>query len=365
MKNAVALSYEHLSEGGLAKIVLLVPAYNPGPPLIQFLDATIELGYEAIIVVNDGSKAECAEIFEQVKRRPQCVLLNHAVNLGKGRALKTGMNYFLLHFPYSTGVVTADADGQHTPADAVRIGEAIAENPDKLVLGVRQFGEAVPLRSLIGNVVTKYFAALLMGRVVSDTQTGLRGIPRSAVPALLRLDGECYEYEMNMLLNANKRSIEVTERPIQTVYVDNNSSSHFNPLRDSMKVYYVLFRYALSSSMSALVDLGVFALCFSISGSIILSLAIARFLVSPLINFVTNKFLVFHNRENTRGPLLKYCALLIFIATCSYISIKVVVFYFGINVILAKVIVESLLFVISFTVQKTFVFANQPRVKAH
>ncbi|MFA5161741.1 MAG: hypothetical protein WC421_05805 [Elusimicrobiales bacterium] len=156
--------------------------------------------------------------------------------LRKGRALKTGFDYFLANFGGVPGIVTADADGQHRPEDILRIANAMGKNPGCLVLGTRAFSGYVPLRSLLGNIISRFLFGLA-GVKVSDTQTGLRGIPADEIPGLLRLGGERYEFETAMLFSLKCRGVRFVEENIATVYADNNNSSHFNPLKDSMKVY--------------------------------------------------------------------------------------------------------------------------------
>src|SRR5262249_16001168 len=163
----------------------------------------------------------------------------HAVNLGKGQALKTAFNHYLLRCPQdSVGVVTADADGQHLPADVLRVAETLERGPATLVLGSRGFEGAVPARSRVRNVPTRLILRWLIGRSVRDTQTGLRGIPRRFLPELLAMEAGRYEFELDMLIRATEERIPIAEIPIETVY-GGPAQSHFNPLRDSLRIYFV------------------------------------------------------------------------------------------------------------------------------
>lgn len=87
----------------------------------------------------------------------------------------------------------------------------------------------------------------MTGMNVSDTQTGLRVIPMSQLPKLLTVKGERYEFEMNMLLEAKENNIPICEVSIATIYLDENQSSHFDVIRDSIKIYKVFFKYIFSS----------------------------------------------------------------------------------------------------------------------
>jgi glycosyltransferase involved in cell wall biosynthesis len=233
--------------GSAMSVAVLIPAFNPNESLPALIDALASGGFGHIIVVDDGSDPGCGTLFEGLEKRDGCRVLHHAANWGKGRALKSGFDYFYRNFPEVAGIVTADADGQHLPEDVERIARKFLLHPDCLVLGARRFSTNVPFRSLLGNVLTKHLFRLVARRSITDTQSGLRCIPREAIPFLMRLTGEGYEFEMNVLLSAEALGIEIVEEEITTVYIERNRSSHFNPLVDSMKIYLLLFRFALSS----------------------------------------------------------------------------------------------------------------------
>ena len=182
-----------------------------------------------MLLVDDGGQQAFVHIFDECRALGAEVAV-HAVNQGKGRALKTGLNAALNLWPDLSGVVTADADGQHTLRDILRLIEAMREHPNALVLGSREFTGDVPFKSRWGNRITRFVYALASGVHVSDTQTGLRGLPACAIPAMITIDGERYEYEMNVLLKLRDMKLGVFEVPIVTIYIDDNSGSHFNPV---------------------------------------------------------------------------------------------------------------------------------------
>jgi len=234
----------------LARVAVLIPAWDPDRTLIPLVASLLELGFGAIIVVDDGSSS--SEIFSELKPLDRVHMLRHAINLGKGRALKSGINYFLCDFPAFDVLVTADADGQHAAADIARVATAALRNSTKAVLGSRGFVKDVPLRSRIGNGFTCRIFALVTGVRLIDTQTGLRAFPRSMLPSLLVLEGERYEYEMNVLTYICRTGSKPLEVPIETIYFEGNKSSRFNPIRDSMSIYFVLARaFRLPSSSRA------------------------------------------------------------------------------------------------------------------
>jgi glycosyltransferase involved in cell wall biosynthesis len=337
----------------------LIPAYNPDEHLLQLINSLIESGINNLIIVNDGSSIESEFIFEQINKIKQCVVLTHAVNLGKGRALKTGLNYCYLHFPDVIGVVTADADGQHLPEDILKTAKSLKNDQDKLILGARSFDRSTPLKSLIGNVITRMLFSFLVGIRISDTQTGLRGIPRKYIPAFLLLDGERYEFEMNMLIGAKKHAIKLKEEKIDTIYIENNRSSHFNPLIDSMKIYFLLIRFAFSSAFASLTDFVVFAVSYNFISKNILYSIISGRLIASVINFSINRRLVFHNSERILVPAVKYYVLAAIIAVMAYNMIVMMVSHLGMSVLLSKILAETLLFIASFSIQRDFIFHAQ------
>jgi len=135
---------------------------------------------ERAVVVDDGSGPEFAKLFQRVEQLRNVRLLHHAINLGKGAALKTGINFALTNWPTTTGVITADADGQHSPADIVAVARELKRYPQALILGARRFGGPVPLRSWLRNTLTRQIFRVATEKSFTDTQTGLRGWPRSA-----------------------------------------------------------------------------------------------------------------------------------------------------------------------------------------
>ena len=337
----------------LARAAVLIPAWDPDGNLIPLVASLLELGFGAIIIVNDGSTS-ATEIFSKLKRLDRVHILRHAINLGKGRALKNGINYFLGKLPAFDILVTADADGQHTPADIARVAHAALESSGKAVLGSRGFVKDVPLRSRIGNGLTRHIFAFVTGARLADTQTGLRAFPRSMLPALMALEGERYEYEMTVLAHICRTGARPLEVPIETVYIDGNRSSHFDPIRDSMRIYFVLARFFLSSIIAAGIDFLGFTATFALTGNILVAIIVGR--LSSLVNFALNKKFVFHSRASVVGSLGRYYVLVAAIAALSYGLIWTLSRRLHWNVFASKVIVDVLLSLVSFSVQRTFVF---------
>lgn len=339
------------------KAAVVIPAYEPTPALVDLVADLSRDGDRPIVVVDDGSSAACRPIFERLTKLPGVVVLAHAVNRGKGHALKTAFNYFLLNVPAdSPGVVTADADGQHLPVDVRRVAERLEQSRSALVLGGRRFEGDVPLRSRFGNTVTRGVVRLLLGRPIFDTQTGLRGIPRDFLPELVQVEGGHYEFELEMLVQATKRRMTIVEIPIQTVY-GGAGQSHFNPLRDSLRIYFVFLRFLGLSIATAAVDYTVFAIVFSAGHSILAAMATAR-AVAGSFNFTCNRITVFKSKGPVVAEALKYALLVVLLMTVSYSLVRSLV-YLGLNVYVSKVVAEGGLFIASFSLQNMIVFADR------
>ena len=297
--------------------IIIIPAYNPDESLLSLVKE-LKGYFRWIIIVNDGSEQKCGQIFESLQTEHGCVILNHYVNMGKGRALKTAFNYCIKLCSENkiAGVITADADGQHNMDSILRINKAMCEYPANFILGVRSFLKDVPFRSRFGNNVTKYVFQWLCGIHISDTQTGLRGIPVQYLGLCCGIDGEKYEYETNMLLMTKTEMIEITEVPIDTIYENNNATSHFNPLIDSFKIYQTILLYSLSSIIAVLIDFFTFGILINSGLGVLLSTYVGR-LFSACANFTINRKVVFKSTSNCLKQLFRYGGLVLLSGTIS------------------------------------------------
>jgi len=220
------------------RIAVLIPAYQPGEELVRLVDA-LRGTFGHVVVVDDGS-TEGHEAFEAI-RGNVAALIRHETNRGKGAALKTGFAWIRTNLPDIAGVVTADADGQHTPDDIRKVAAATLSRKGGIVLGVRAFEGSVPWRSRFGNWWTRTFFRLLTGLSVSDTQTGLRGIPVGMLERIEKIRGDRYEYETRMLADSRKHREPPLQIPIRTVYIRGNRSSHYRPFVDTLRTQAALW----------------------------------------------------------------------------------------------------------------------------
>ena len=227
-------------------VTIIVPSLDPDEKLLKVVEGLLKEGFRDIILVNDGSGPDHTAPFAEAAKHPEVTVLTHEVNRGKGRAMKTAFSWCIEHRADIDGVVTVDGDNQHLPRDVRRCAEAMLADPEKIWLGVRDFSlEHVPLRSRFGNNLTRGIMRLACGVDVTDTQTGLRAIPAKDLSLMCSIDGERYEYETEMLLSVRKAGVGIGEVVIETVYINENETSHFHPLKDSWKIYKIIFRHML------------------------------------------------------------------------------------------------------------------------
>lgn len=347
--------------------VIIIPALNPEQNLICYIKELILNGFAKIILVNDGSASDFNWIFDTISSIPECVVFTHATNMGKGRALKTAFNYYYCKYRHEfTGIITVDSDGQHAVEDVVRIGVELEKSPQSLILGVRDFNnQSVPFRSRVGNNITKYVMRILIGGVVSDTQTGLRAIPNTLIVSYLTLFGERFEYETLMLIEAVQIRTPIQEIKIQTIYLDKNIGTHFRPIQDSIAIYKCIFstffKYIFVSLTSFVIDYLAFCFFafifsdFSLSSKIWLSTAAARTL-SSVYNYIFNKSFVFMYKNNQKYTLPKYYLLCLFQMCCSATLVWLLCKKLRIPDEVVKPFVDTLLFIINYKVQRQWVF---------
>lgn len=341
-------------------MIVLIPAYQPDERLEQLVPGLLALGAGVrVLVVDDGSGPAYGQWFEGA-RRAGATVLAHSPNRGKGHTLKEGFAYASEHFP-GEPVVCADCDGQHTPADIQRVMQALSDHPDSMILGSRTFAGRVPLRSRFGNALTAKLFAAATHLSVQDTQTGLRAYPAALLPWLQDIPGERFEYELSVLLEAARQRVPVREVTIETIYLDHNVSSHFRPMQDSVRIYWPLLKFTASSIVAFTIDTTVLLLVHALTGTVVFAAVIAR-VVSATVNFTTNRALVFTDRAKGRIGVeaTQYWLLVLGLFAVNVTLLKVLTAV-GLSLLPAKLFTELVLFIGSFRVQRSIIFAGSGR----
>ena len=373
-------------ESALIKIAV-IPAYEPDHKLIEVASEAAASGFE-VVVVDDGSTGGNAVksgkvpaekfrlIFEDAKLFAH--VISYPENRGKGYAMKEAFRYIRDEYKYAPeyAVVVIDSDGQHKVTDAVRLVEYAAAHSGTLVLGSRKQSQSSPLRSRIGNGITRRVFRMLSGVGIYDTQTGMRAFSKELTERMLSISGNRYEYEMNMLMEFAQRGVPMEELPIETIYIDNNAGSHFNPLKDSIRIYGEILKFSVSSFLSFLVDYIVFVCIVALFGptvSMVLFANVFARITSAVFNYSINRNFVFAGydydktsrkaEENGKSSAIKYAALAVSILLVNSMILYALTAYTGVDPAILKVLVEVLMFFVSFTVQRKFVFAKGTKAK--
>lgn len=351
-------------------VTVVIPSLDPDDRLLKVIRGVQEKGFSDILLVDDGSAPENQHYFETAQTELGCEVLHHPKNLGKGRALKTAFQWLIGNRKEQRGCVTIDGDDQHHPEDIAACVELmLKQEHDALVLGARDFNaDNVPPKSRFGNKLTSFVFRVFCGLKVSDTQTGLRVFPRGIWARMLEIAGERFEYETNMLLVCKNAGIPLVEQNIRTIYIDENKTTHFHPVKDSLRVYGIILKFFLSSVLSFLIDYvlyNVFNVAFKSMGfakHLFLATVLARIL-SSIFNFTFNRKAVFRSKAPLAITVARYYILWAVQLMTSYFLVALLSKPFGDSTLaqaIFKLIVDTLLYFVSFRVQQAWVFRERP-----
>lgn len=339
---------------------MLIPAYEPDLRLVHLVrDLRSALPHARVLVMDDGSGPGYDGVF-QVAADAGAHVERAATNRGKGVALKRGFAWAAEHAPGET-VVCADCDGQHTPSDIAAVASLVRPGTRSMVLGERSFtaasGPPVPLRSRLGNTVTRWLFRAVTGTRVNDTQTGLRAYPADVLGWLQSVPGDRFEYEFTLLLRARGAGVEIHQTSIQTIYLDANESSHFRPVVDSLRIYAPLLRFAASSLAGYALDVVALLLLSRLGAPLVAAILGAR-VVSAAANFAINRDLVFGHAGPATRAAGRYAVLAAALLGANACLMTLLVTGWGVSLLVAKVVVEALLFTVSYAAQQRLVFTG-------
>lgn len=343
--------------------VVILPAYRPDQNLIDLANQLWIRGME-LLVVDDGSGQEYQKIFDRI--RDIAVILHHTENRGKGAAIKTALGYLKKELWDADVVGVMDVDGQHQVSDLERILRRARVNRNTLILGVRQVGRKMPLKSRIGNWVTREIFRKMTGKRISDTQTGLRAFGVELTDRLLEVPGERYEYETNVLVEMVKVGIKIQEEQIETIYRDEkNSTSHFRVIADSFRIYKDLLKFTASSLSSFLLDYLMFLVFTAVLPHTAFYLATANVTargISAFYNYMMNSKVVFHKGCKWKTAA-EYLGLAVLILCANNLILESFVWGICLPLWLAKILTESLMFLLSWGIQSRFIFRKDVAVR--
>lgn len=284
------------------KYVALVPTYEPDEKLKKVVDDLKENKFD-VVVINDGSDIKYEKYFNECGTK----VISYPTNRGKGYAIKKGIEYVKDNYKDYI-IVIVDCDGQHQASDALNLCNYVREHPDTLAIGKRLRKDNVPLRSKIGNAITKYVFSLATEENIYDTQSGLRAFEEQLTEYMLETKGERFEYEMNILLGLKQRNIKYKEIEIKTIYIDNNKGSHFKTVRDSSRIYKQIIKYKRLSILLFILEFILFLTLHKLTNKIILSNIISGIMCASLsyitINTEKQKDELFKNNLINIGKII-------------------------------------------------------------
>ena len=350
-------------------MTVLIPSYEPTGKLLELIEKIKGGTNYNILIVDDGSGEAYSGVFKTAENLG-CIVITHNQNKGKGAALKTGFSY-LHDFCPGENAVCADSDGQHCIDDIIKIAECMNEdasakensNVNEMILGVRTFDNDVPFKSKFGNRVTSFLFSIASGISLSDTQTGLRAYPFSMFEWLIKQKGERFEYELNLLLESKSAGISIKQIHIRTIYENANKSTHFRPLADSARVLAPIFKffikYGASSFTSAVIDFILLFAFQKLIGSLFFSVFLAR-IISSTYNYTVNRLIVFNAKKiPNKQSAPRYFLLAAAVMLLNYSLLKFLTAVLGIYDITAKILTELILVILTYSVQRLYVFNRE------
>ena len=311
--------------------VALVPTYEPDEKLKKVVEDLKEKEFE-VVVINDGSDIKYDEIFNNCGTK----VISYPTNRGKGYAIKKGIEYVKDNYSDYI-IVIVDCDGQHQASDALNLCNYVKEHPDTLAIGKRLRKDNVPLRSKIGNAITKYIFSLATEEDIYDTQSGLRAFEEQLTEYMLETKGDRFEYEMNILLGLKARNIKYKEIEIKTIYIDNNKGSHFNPIKDSSRIYKQIIKYKRLSILLFILEFILFATIYKLTNKIIISNIVAGIMCASL-GYITI------NSEKQKEELFK--TNLINIGKITVSTIIILILSLKLNLYLSKLVSEIVMIIL-------------------
>ena len=346
-------------------IALVVPAYRPDARLVELLAGLSGRWGGPVVVVDDGSGEPYARVFRRCTALG-ALLVPRGERGGKGEALKSGFAAVAGMDPRPWGIVCADDDCRHLPADVVSVAELLAERPDALVLGCRDFrsSQVAPLTHF-ANLCTRVAVRLFCGVSVSDTQSGLRGLPTGFALRMCEDERGGFEFEAAMLAEAERGGVPFAEAPISYVSDPAAPGSDFRPFVDTARILAVMLelfaKYALSSVFCYALDLVLFGALVALIGSGagawgVYAATVAARVVSAGTNFAVNRRKVFGGGVSGKR-IARYVALSAGIMVASALAVGWVAPATGVPAVVVKPLVDFLLFFVNYKAQQLWVFA--------
>ena len=217
------------------RIAILIPALNAAPTLDAVVRAA-RAEHEPVVVIDDGS----SDATGKVAAEAGATVLRHPANRGKGGALKTGFAWARANG--FDGVITLDADGQHLANEIPKFLRARAETKADLIIGGRaHLFHGMLLRRRLANRISASGIAFASGTNVTDSQSGFRFYSMKLIDAVpLRAEG--FDMESEVIVRAGRAGFRIEMIPIDLGFVNGVSTSHYRPVKDTIRIAITVFR---------------------------------------------------------------------------------------------------------------------------
>lgn len=215
------------------KISIVLPAKNEAGAIQQTVKAIKQLNrVDEIIVVNDGSTDDTAQIAEQAGAK----VISHPYSKGNGAAIKTGVRNAI-----GDVIVFMDADGQHDANDILKLIEKIEQGYD-LVVGARQKGSQASMGRGIANKLYNNLATYMSEHQVEDLTSGFRAVRAEKFKEFIYLLPNGFSYPTTSTMAFFRAGYSVTYVPIHAA--KRIGKSHIHPIKDSVRFFLIIFKIA-------------------------------------------------------------------------------------------------------------------------
>ena len=217
-------------------VAALIPCYFE-EKRIREVAARTHAQLDTVLVVDDGS----TDGTESEARAAGVEVIRHAVNQGKGAAIKTGLRELSARAGIEYALIL-DGDGQHLPEEIPNFLEAANRTHAPMLVGTRMTDtRTMPFVRRMTNRFMSWQISRVCGQEVPDSQCGFRMIHRDLAPALVEIETVKFDYETEMLVVASRRGDRIAAVPISTIYGDEISKIH--PVRDTIRFYRMMARF--------------------------------------------------------------------------------------------------------------------------
>lgn len=356
--------------------VIVIPALNPPPSFVSYVEGLMQAGFHNIVVVNDGSRTDKLPVFYKVERLGATVI-GHPQNRGQGAALRTGFEYYLEHFhEQSDGIITLNADRQIPAEDVVKIASSLHNEQE-----MGSFALVVGTRNLDGKNVTDYdynmggvmrlLYHMLMGVRLNDPLAGVFGIPDLRVRHCVEVEGDGYSYVTSLTMSFEK--IGFLQVPVRYAPYEDGAEPSFRKIPDTLRILYTIFKkfilYSITSVGASILDVIMFGIFTSVTFrgnplAIIYGTICAR-VISASVNYLLTKHFVFHFKSDSAQETTKsagaFFALTAMQCICSALAVSAVKALIGGSAVGIKVLVDTMLFFVSYKIQHKYIFKDDKK----